>query len=263
MPAYALNLWNVGLKPMKVPEDPAELAAVGAQFSGKLLAWDPIKQEAAWTVDYASPWNGGTLSTAGNLVFQGTADGRTTAYAADSGELLWESPANTGVIAAPMTYTIDGEQYVTFMAGWGGVFALVAGGPAEDIIWRQSESRVLTFKLGGDDQLPPPNNTPVPAPTPPELTASAEQVEAGRQLYHGVCAGCHGGAAISSGLVPDLRYMNPATHAQFAPIVAGARARKGMPSFAHVPPPEQITLVHQYLIKRAHDLTAMQGTPSQ
>ncbi len=263
VPAYALNLWNVGLKPMKVPEDPAELAAVGAQFSGKLLAWDPIKQEAAWTVDYASPWNGGTLSTAGNLVFQGTADGRTTAYAADSGELLWESPANTGVIAAPMTYTIDGEQYVTFMAGWGGVFALVAGGPAEDIIWRQSESRVLTFKLGGDDQLPPPNNTPVPAPTPPELTASAEQVEAGRQLYHGVCAGCHGGAAISSGLVPDLRYMNPETHAQFAPIVAGARARQGMPSFAHVLPPEQITLVHQYLIKRAHDLTAMQGKPSQ
>ncbi|WP_348674779.1 PQQ-dependent dehydrogenase, methanol/ethanol family, partial [uncultured Abyssibacter sp.] len=179
VPAHALNLWNVGLKPMKIPEDPAELEAVGAQFAGQLLAWDPVRQEAAWTADYASPWNGGTLTTAGNLVFQGTADGRVTAYAADSGELLWESPANTGVIAAPMTYAIDGEQYVTFMAGWGGAFALVAGGAVEDIVRRQSESRVLTFKLGADGKLPPPKNTPVPIPTPPELTASTDQIEAG------------------------------------------------------------------------------------
>ena len=257
VPAHALNLWNVGLLPMKIPEDPAALQAVGQQFSGKLLAWDPVKQEAAWAVDYASPWNGGTLTTAGNLVFQGTADGRVTAYSADAGELLWESPANTGVIAAPMTYEIDGEQYVTFMAGWGGTFALVAAGAAEDIVRRQSESRVLTFKLGGKATLPPPKNDPITLPNPPALTANAEQIEAGRQLYHGLCAGCHGAAAISSGLVPDLRYMSDDTHAMFNQIVAGARADRGMPSFVHLLPVEQMALLHQYLIKRSHDLVAL------
>ena len=255
-PGQALNVWNIGLKPLVMPEKPEELASVGSQFKGMLLAWDPIKQQAAWSQDYASPWNGGTLTTAGNLVFQGTADGRVTAYDARNGDLLWESPANTGVIAAPMTYAIDGEQYVTFMAGWGGTFALVAGGAFEEIVRRRSESRVLTYKLGGTESLPKPANIPVAVPTPPELTATPEQVDIGRQLYSGYCIGCHGAAAISSGLVPDLRYMKPATHEKFAGIVAGAYAQRGMPSFAHVIPPEQSALIQQYLIQRSNDLIA-------
>ena len=123
-PAVAPNLWNVGVAPLRLPDDAAALAAIGEQSGGVLLAWDPVTQQARWEVPYDAPWNGGTLSTAGNLVFQGTADGRVVAYGADSGELLWQSPANTGVIAAPMSYSVDGEQYVSFMAGWGGTFAL-------------------------------------------------------------------------------------------------------------------------------------------
>ena len=89
---------------------------------GRLLAWDPVKQKEAWRVEHVAPWNGGTLTTAGNLVFQGTADGRFVAYNATTGEKLWESPTGTGVVAAASTYMLDGKQYVSIAVGWGGVF---------------------------------------------------------------------------------------------------------------------------------------------
>ena len=95
---------------------------------GRLLAWDPVKQKEAWRAEYVAPWNGGTLTTAGNLVFQGTADGRFIAYNATTGEKLWETPVGTGVVAAPATYTIDGKQYVSIAVGWGGVFGIAAAG---------------------------------------------------------------------------------------------------------------------------------------
>ena len=91
---------------------------------GRLLAWDPVKQKEAWRAEYVAPWNGGTLTTAGNLVFQGTADGRFIAYNATSGEKLWETPVGTGVVAAASTYMIDGKQYVSIAVGWGGVFGI-------------------------------------------------------------------------------------------------------------------------------------------
>src|SRR5947209_15959006 len=91
---------------------------------GRLIAWDPVKQKEVWRVEHVSPWNGGTLTTAGNLVFQGTADGRFVAYNATSGAKLWESPVGTGVVAAAATYMIDDKQYVSIAVGWGGVFGL-------------------------------------------------------------------------------------------------------------------------------------------
>lgn len=254
-PAHALNLWNLGVAPFDLPEDESALAEIGKQVKGSLLAWDPIKQAPVWSVEHIAPWNGGTLTTAGNLVFQGTADGRAVAYTADSGEKLWEAPANTGVIAAPMTYEIDGEQYVTFMAGWGGAFPLVLSG-AEPDIKVQAEARILTYALGGKESLPPVEYEPLPIPTPPELTASEEELATGKYLFHGFCASCHGVSAISGSVTPDLRYMKPKVHEVFAAIVSGARADKGMPSYSHLINPEQIELIHQYLIKRGHDLSA-------
>jgi quinohemoprotein ethanol dehydrogenase len=91
--------------------------------TGHLLAWDPVAQKERWRVPYKTIWNGGLLSTAGNLVFQGTADGRFVAYSADRGEKLWEVTVGTGIIAAPVTYEVDGVQYVSVMAGWGGAAA--------------------------------------------------------------------------------------------------------------------------------------------
>lgn len=245
---------NLGVDVPDLPEDPEVVKQIAASFKGKLLAWDPVRQQAAWTQDYRTIYNGGTLSTAGNLVFQGTADGRVTAYAADSGKLLWSSPANTGVMAGPVTYEVDGEQYVTFMAGWGGTFPLILG-PLSLEAKVQPEARVLTYKLGGKAVLPPPAQLPQAVPQPPAVTASAEDIAAGRTLYNGFCGSCHGLNAISGGVLPDLRYLDARKHAQFKDIVLmGARAAKGMPPFAGTVSETDAERIHQYLIKRAHDL---------
>jgi hypothetical protein len=95
-----------------------------------LVAWDPVAQEPRWTVEHPGPWNGGLLATAGGLVFQGTAGSEFNAYNATNGEKLWSFPAQTGVVAPPVTYTIDGEQYVAVLAGWGGAYALSVDGQA-------------------------------------------------------------------------------------------------------------------------------------
>ncbi|MGZ2852871.1 outer membrane protein assembly factor BamB family protein, partial [Pseudomonas aeruginosa] len=90
--------------------------------------------------EYPSPWNGGTLTTAGNLVFQGTADGRFVAYDAKTGKTLWETPTGTGVVAAASTYMLDGVQYVSIAVGWGGVY-----GMAQRATERQNPGTVYTF----------------------------------------------------------------------------------------------------------------------
>src|SRR5690606_5122450 len=92
--------------------------------TGMLLAWDPVAQEERWRVEYDDMWNGGTLTTAGNLVFQGTSDWRFVAYDATTGDKLWEMAMPTGVIGGPISYELDGTQYIAVMAGWGGVYGL-------------------------------------------------------------------------------------------------------------------------------------------
>src|SRR3546814_9082919 len=106
--------------------------------SDLLIAWDPVKQKPVWTQDYVTVWNGGTLATAGGLVFQGTADGRFVAYAADTGKKLWQTPANTGVMDGPISYTIDGQQYVTVEDGCGGTFRSEEDTPALQYLMRYS-----------------------------------------------------------------------------------------------------------------------------
>ena len=108
-----------------------------------------MKQKEAWRAEYVAPWNGGTLTTAGNLVFQGTADGRFIAYNATSGEKLWETPVGTGVVAAASTYMIDGKQYVSIAVGWGGVFGIAVR--ATEL---RSPGTVYTFAIDGN--APPP-----------------------------------------------------------------------------------------------------------
>ncbi|WP_346286761.1 PQQ-dependent dehydrogenase, methanol/ethanol family [Zoogloea sp.] len=254
---------NLGVDVPDLPEDPAIVKQISDSFKGKLVAWDPVRQKAAWSQDYRTIYNGGTLSTAGNLVFQGTADGRVVAYAADSGRKLWESPANTGVMAGPVTYEVKGEQYVSFMAGWGGTFPLILG-PLSLAAKVKPESRVLTYKLGATGQLPPPRNEAQPLPVPPALTAGPEDLKAGRELFNAYCGGCHGLNAVSGGVIPDLRYLDATRHGQFESIVLhGLRAAKGMPPFASVLSPENATRIHQYLIKRAHDLNTEIGASAK
>ncbi len=132
-----------------MPQTPEVKKSILDTIKGHLSAWDPIQQKEIWRVDRASPVNGGILSTAGNLVFEGTAQGDLEAYRADKGVKLWSADAQSGVIAAPISYTAGGEQYVAVVVGWGGVFPLATGEVALKSGRTQNISRVLAFKLGG------------------------------------------------------------------------------------------------------------------
>ena len=243
--------FNVAQQPIPNPEDEAGIKQMVEGNVGYLLAWNPVTQKAAWKVTYKHPLNGGVLSTAGNLVFIGTTDGRVVAYSADKGQQLWEAPAQTGIIAPPISYSVNGEQYVTVMAGWGGVLGVV-GGDIAAAAKVKSHARVLTFKIGGKDVLPPlPPDAPIPAPPP--MTASAEIVQGGRILYTAYCATCHGGAAVSGGVIADLRHLNQNKHEAFVSIVQTGSASKGMPSYAGILKDEEIKAIQAFVIKRAHD----------
>ena len=201
------------------------------------------------------------LATAGNLVFQGTAGGRFVAYSADKGEKLWESDAQTAVLAGPISYAVDGEQYVAVMVGSGGGYFRYLG----EIAARNrmtTISRVLVYRLGGKEALPALTVArPVSAPPPP-LDATQTQIDQGRPLYTLYCSVCHGGGGTSGGSVPDLRRMNAETHEQFIGIVLGGlREPKGMPTFANSLTIEQVSAIHAYLRKRALDLQAAPATP--
>jgi len=216
--------------------------SVRETVSGHLLAWDPVEQREVWRHQYALPWNGGTLTTAGNLVFQGTADGRLVAYRASDGEQLWEAHAGTGVIAAPISYAVDGTQYVTVVAGWGGAFAL-GGGDAAAAAGVKTDGRVLTFALA-----PPP---PTAAEIEARLTQQGEIAD-GERLFHRFCARCHGGGAIGGGVLPDLRQSAPEIQEHFGDIVLkGIFSGKGMPSFSQWLDESDVALIQRYVRQRA------------
>ncbi len=235
-----------------LPDDESERRAFGALIKGRLLAWDPKKQSAAWSVEQAGPWNGGVLSTAGGLVFQGSASGKFIAYNAASGESLWEFPAQTGIVAAPISYEVDGEQYISVSVGWGGAFAMVFGEyvQAESL---PNVSRVLTFKLGAGNQLPPVDWKRTVVFSPPELTADEQELVQGFRLYQDTCMGCHGLNAVSGLLLPDLRgsgFLHDSA-AWRAVVVEGRLKERGMPQMDYLLNDSQAELIRQYVIQQA------------
>ncbi|XSC48549.1 PQQ-dependent dehydrogenase, methanol/ethanol family [Bradyrhizobium sp. RDT10] len=211
--------WNVGFMLNATPPK--------APAFGRLLAWDPVKQKEAWRAEYVAPWNGGTLTTAGNLVFQGTADGRFIAYNATTGEKLWETPVGTGVVAAASTYMIDGKQYVSIAVGWGGVFGIAAR--ATEL---QSPGTVYTFAIDG--KAPPP--ALVKYQTEGLLQGvkyDPKDVPEGTALYVAACAQCHGVPGVDKGgNVRNLGYVSTATIANLRDFVFNGPFRdQGMPDF--------------------------------
>ena len=205
--------WNLGLVPVG-----RNLERYEIRYSGRLIAWDPVARKPRWTVEYANFWNGGTLATAGNLVFQGTAAGELIGYRATDGRKLWSAWVGTGILAPPITFQIDGEQYLSVMAGWGGGFAPRA----------RNEGRVLTFALGGTAKMPvrPPARRRVSLI---DSHASSQDIAAGRKLYASHCARCHGGGTT----LPDLRTSPAGVYDAYDRIIRqGSLADRGMPRFA-------------------------------
>ncbi|HTO06549.1 MAG TPA: PQQ-dependent dehydrogenase, methanol/ethanol family [Myxococcota bacterium] len=214
-------------------------------MKGALVAWDPVNQKEAWRHPYALPWNGGLLSTGGNLVFQGTSDARFVAYRADDGVQLWESHTGTGVIAAPVTYLLDGKQYVSVVAGWGGAFGLAAGDVARDAAG-DGKGRLLTYALGSAEP-------PAPQTVLDRITAPGEVYD-GERIYHKYCASCHGGAAVAMVGMKDLRKISPETKAALPDIVLhGALRGAGMPSFGQYLAETDVAKLRTYLEHRAEE----------
>jgi quinohemoprotein ethanol dehydrogenase len=242
-----------------LPDDQAERTALGALLLGRLLAWDPVKQEEAWHVEHNGPWNGGTLATAGNLVFQGTAEGKLVAYRADNGERLWDFATQTGVVAPPVTYAIDGEQYLSVNVGWGGAYALVFGEyvQAESL---PNVSRILTFKLNADGTLPEVTWRPTVVFNPPELNADEATLALGFQTYQDTCMGCHGLNAVSGLLIPDLRgsaHLWDETSWDGV-VLEGTLRSRGMASFDENLSEEQSHAIRAYIIQQAQRGQAVQ-----
>jgi quinohemoprotein ethanol dehydrogenase len=252
---YEEGQWNTatdtGLN--SLPTDPKARAAMKNSFRGELIAWDPVNQKEVWRAVHQGPWNGGTLATAGNLVFQGTADGHFNAYDATNGKPLWSADTYTATLAGPMTYTVDGEQYVAVGAGFGSVFYLVAGFAVPEL-GSPDNGRIVVYKLGATGSVPKPALTPVAFPKPPPNTVTTDVVTAGHAKFNRYCLVCHGYNAISGGVLPDLRKTPEIADAgAFKDVVlGGSHQTRGMVSFASVLKHDDVEAIRNYVISEAN-----------
>lgn len=249
--------WNtaVDFNAGSLPEDPRIIAQIKLSLKGHLSAWDPVAQRQVWSVPYDTSWNGGVVSTAGNLVFQGTSRGEFAAFKADDGKRLWSTQTYTGILAPPITYEANGEQYVVVEVGWGGAFGLAAGQLAHDAQPnRGNVPRVLAFKLHGTDTMPAPPVAPDLQLAPPPDAASPKVVAEGKFQYHNYCNQCHGDSAVSGGVLPDLRYSVALSDPNVWRSIVhdGVRAANGMVSFGSQLNEEQIETIRAYVIHRAN-----------
>lgn len=255
---YRVNRWNTGVD-LNTNRDPkswvAARASMDALIYGELVAWDPIKKQRAWQVQHAKPSNGGILSTAGDLVFQGTWDGTFAAYDAYDGEKLWQYKSGSAVLAGPMTFELDGEQYVAVAQGSGGTVMITVGDELQRN--KTNQNKLLVFKKGRFNQTNPVANEELTtiralghaANTDPNL------IKLGESIYHNNCASCHGINALSNYVVPNLRYMSEQTHSDFASIViGGARTHKGMIGFYETLGVDDVDAIHAYLDDKQQNL---------
>lgn len=212
----------------------------------RLTAWDPKTQEEKWQVPFSRGISAGVLSTAGGLVFQGTTEGELKAYADHNGSELASIPVNVGIMAPPVSYQIDGEQFIAVVAGLGG-----SQGGHGDVFDNVNTGHVFAFKLGGT--LTP--DAIAPRKLDLHIKKSAlnpNSVSAGSDLYATHCLRCHGLQAKSSGLYPDLRFSSSEVHDSWHGIVlGGALKAKGMDSFSESLTDKDVKAIHSYVISEA------------
>jgi quinohemoprotein ethanol dehydrogenase len=218
-----------------------------------LRAWNPVTQSTVWEVETSSGmrgYDGGVLSTAGNLVLQGRGTGELFAYAADTGKVLARIDTGSHIMAAPMTYAVRGIQYVAVQVGYGGTAMAVGAIPPQSAAMRhENTNRILAFRLDGGPVPMPPSRVDPPFPKPPVQTATAAQIRLGEIKFNEQCARCH---VFGPSITPDLRKLAPETHAAFTNIVLhGAYAAGGMGSFADVLSPADTDAIHAYLIDQS------------
>ncbi|AIT82110.1 PQQ-dependent dehydrogenase, methanol/ethanol family [Novosphingobium pentaromativorans] len=233
--------------------------------SSTLQAWDPVRQRQVWSVPTPGILNGGTMTTAGGLVFQGLNDGTLRAFDARSGKELWSFDAHMGIAGAPITFSTDGRQYIAVVAGWGGTNATMMGKIAAQFGWqyRRSINRLLVFALDGKAQL---EESPAPeAAVPvddPEMKLDPGRVEAGMEAYVGYCSGCHGAGVVAGGQVPDLRASAFPLDAEMMRqvVIGGILQPNGMPAFKELSP-DTVENIRQYIRSRARAALSGESEP--
>ena len=220
---------------------------------GYLKAWDPVQKKTRWEIEMPAWWNGGVLTTAGNLLLQGTGDGRLVAYAADTGRTVWALPTMIGIIAPPITYEVDGEQYIAVMAGYGGAGGVSGGDPRTMASAKYFNSGyVLAFKLDGRAPMPRIAEKDTAIPEPPVIDATPAQLENGKYQFMANCMVCHGALAISGGVTPDLRMLTAEKHQIFRNIVYdGAIHAAGMPRMGDLVSEQDVHDIQAYIVARA------------
>jgi quinohemoprotein ethanol dehydrogenase len=238
--AYQMEAWEGGTGvDWEFVGSPREDGVVGT-----LQAWDPVRQEQVWEVVLDGLWNPGTLTTAGDLVFQGRESGHLVAYEAATGKEAWRFDLGLGISAPPITYAIDGRQYLALLVGWGGG----AAGLAPPVGWNYGAQtrRLVAFSLDGTASLPPqaPRGPVIPIDAP-DFGVDLELADEGAAVF-GSCAGCHGPGVQSAGMAPDLRASGVVLDAgMFADVVReGQRATLGMPQFPALTDEELLALRH-------------------
>jgi quinohemoprotein ethanol dehydrogenase len=269
------NWWPMSYSPITglvyLPlHDPKDQPAAG-EFpeEGKLLAWDPASQSARWSVTHPIATNSAVLSTAGNLVFQGEGTGEFSAYAAESGRKVWSIMTGSAIHSVPVSYTVDGEQYILVPVGWGSGSRLFSRGSSMATPEaKRGPARLLAFKLGAKKPLPAVTVRVPPVPKPPEQTFSQATIQAGAALYQKfICFDCHGpgtdgsGAFTEDGAIPDLRYLPAESHRLWnATVLGGSHQKNGMPGFGNPPgypmlarkmSPEESDAIHAYVIAQS------------
>src|SRR6185369_82748 len=208
-----------------------------------LLAWDPVKRKAAWTQRQGSG-SAGTLTTAGNLVFQGTAGQKLSVFRADSGEPVWSTPTQGNVVPGPVTYSIDGVQYLALISSASTGYAAATG-----------VNRLLVYKLGGTVAMPPAPPAVAQVLNPPENFGDDTQRKHGQEVYEQSCTGCHEGGRMFTGY-PDLNYTTALSNAPLfkAIVYDGALRENGMMPFNKSLKVEDVEAVRSYLTYRANEL---------
>jgi quinohemoprotein ethanol dehydrogenase len=222
--------------------------------SENLLAWNPVTQQVAWKFPDGGP-DGGTMSTPG-LVFQGTRTGYLNVHDARTGKKLKSIFTGNGIMAAPTTYSVDGEQYIAVMAGYGG--AETSGYLPDGVIYEyENKTRIIAFKLGGGETPLPPKRKPTEAlPPPPAMKIQEDLVPRGAFLYNFYCTICHGSFGNSHlSQHPDLSNLPEAKHILFNDIVLkGILSQNGMASFSNSLSEADAEAIHSFLLKKQAEM---------
>jgi len=233
------------------PPPPSGDATAPKGANAALLAWDPVTQQERWRAPLDFGANGGVLATAGGLVFEATSAPDLVAYDARSGKTLWSQDIQAGAQGGPISYEIDGEQYIAIEAGnGGGVYLFGVAVPDKPA---PAKGRVLVYKLGAREILPALPASLPPIPAPPVINASSEMIQRGGQLYGSYCESCHGIGTSSRRVVPDLKRspLIQSAEAFQAVVRKGALEQNGMPNFGSAIAEANVEAIRAYVTNAA------------